>query len=567
MLLAFASISKKNVLGISLEFSNRARERWQHKNCSFRVETCLLSRDFPIPVDQSGFSYTFDLDVDEQCEYILSLSIHGETGGVFGSLRSSSPEVTGVSVTSTSTPQQQSLGIDVFFQERWEYDPFSDLPVEVLALIFTCLVEPSDLHVDFRQHSSIGEYLQRLRLVNVVFSKLALNTLCKVIGHFDYVDRRLPFGPNRPGLTRLEPLALFHRYPVPFAPHLRRLIVRDQRKYSREETWKILVDAFSLCKNLDWVVLILKPPFCRKNRRLAIHLLQALPNLRKLQFTCTRVHNDQRWDTQDLSCLLSRELQVSELTIQGWDLREHHDFDGARKSTKLVHLVIWSCPVHHKTLCAFLPFLTPAREEASSRPDFRFFYFSFWEGELAKAKDLLPFLLQSCHLTSLTIELRPPVYPDPNSDPELRPVVNTMFLDEHIYAFSNLTQMALDAGDPSSALVSPDFLLNFPFPRMRRLHLKWMYLSPSSILSFLSDRHKYSTEPFFLALITFYGDIPWTLNEFEERVKVVDKGEDASARGWKQWEDAAEGVLIYEGKSFSLCWNSNCCEPEPMYFW
>ncbi|KAH8924788.1 hypothetical protein BT69DRAFT_1318678 [Atractiella rhizophila] len=534
---------------IVFKFTRPARKVWNSKQCSFSVHDCVSDAHAlsSIPQDESLFPVTLVFDPDSQENFTLLLSVDPESGVITSSSR------TAESLSSCNCPRIIDTVISVFIQLAWVDDPFRELPYELMDMIFTAMIDADDVHIERRRKSHLPRYLQQLRLVNRQFAKTAFPTLCRVLGTF--TSPPVIFGSHRASHLSNSPLALFKRYPEATSSWMRQLVIRDSATESVNTTWILLIDVFKRCRNLNWIVLFVKPTADQNVRKAVLSHLLSLQRLTTLQITNCTEHGDCRWGTKDLSFLLSQTLLISRLAISGWDLREDDDFQTAQKPARLELLDIKSCPVHLKTLRAFLPLLLPSVTiEEGTLPTFTFLYEGFWPG-LVTPEDVLRLVNGSGALFyEVGCQLRP--FSKTQTEPLLRQLKP---LDEHFYSLKNVQVILLDGGDEGSNLISPQFLLGISkMPALIEVILNWCFIQADTIPSFLAAQEEYAeAKPQAISLIItpLIGDFPWTISEFNEKLCLIRNDEMESS-----FEETEVGIHHYRGRYFEIFWNEGGTE-------
>ncbi|KAH8919667.1 hypothetical protein BT69DRAFT_1352939 [Atractiella rhizophila] len=537
MFLALVSVvtaEQHNSVTTYFECTNRVRKLW--KSTSLLAVSTLISKDeaaFSERGDESVFPVTFEFDHDEECS--LCLLFHPEHCWIV-----SKEFILDNTSRSASTSPHPGVMVRIFVQEKWDYDPFTDLPPELMHLIFSSMIERDDLDISVRGNSNLPRYLQQIRLTNRFFAKTALSTLGCTLGTV-YSSRNMPglLGGQRDSGPRLSPLTFVRHYPAAFAPYLRQLFIGDRRDDPTDIIWSLLIQAFHLCKNLGWVVLFVRPPSNRTIRKIALTYLLSLPLLSHLQISNKVGHGASRWDANDLSLLLSRGLRVRDFSMLGWDLRVETNFSAAKTAVNLQFLTIRECLMTTSSLQLFLPFLLPQISPKVEEPIFYFIFEGFRHDSL-----------QPEQLFQLMAELRPHLR---HFTCQLGPWQGELALtllaavDDDILSLTGLRELVIDGNHEVSNLISDQFLYRVSqLPNLMELELLWCYVVPASIPTFILHHTKsthvpsihrdLSFSPIFgdpdstkrsLCISTLFGDLSWTVDQFTEQLRIVDYNSNA----------------------------------------
>ncbi|KAH8920211.1 hypothetical protein BT69DRAFT_1284193 [Atractiella rhizophila] len=424
------------------------------------------------------------------------------------------------------------------------------------------MVTSSDYDFTDRGSSRFFQHIQLLRCVCKRFNRLALTTLCRVLGTFVERPGGTTFGSARLAYLPVDPLDIFARYPESFAPYLKRIGLRGVVEPSNRtlRRWKLLLSAFGMCKNLNWIGISVKPPQKRKRKEALLRALGGLTNLNYLQLANKKNHGYSRWDSEDLAFLLRQTVvtKIERLILDGWDLSVFKEglFDASLTNPRMHLLQIRSCRIGFDVLQDILRFLLPHVDDYPIIPIpskgrvFRFSSF-FPNLGLMTPQSLVPLLLaHTTYIHGLWIELTS------HSRQEREHAMPKLphSIDHSVHGFHELRALSINGEHENSTLISATFLDGLDCPFLWLLQINFCFLNTSSILAFLSTYERYAsvrTSNLWMYYTPFWGDVEETAQDWARRLA----GLEGETGRFEDWKDGEMGDRVYEGKHFAFCYN------------
>ncbi|KAH8926297.1 hypothetical protein BT69DRAFT_1317689 [Atractiella rhizophila] len=506
-LVGFTKLDEEDALSVNVRFSSAAQTIWQESKSQLYLNILgtVSSLD---NADESRYPVCLQIEpsLDETSRF--NIYVQPARSRISASLQltdfvseSEYSEQCPRIYISTTFEGTEGVQLDISIFEQWTQDPFAALSNELIHLIFSSMIKLRDMQLYTRGDATLFRHLQRLRLVNRRFSIFGLTTLCKVFGSFEKPWSLTVSSPGVSSAGFIDPLRLFRAYPNYSAPYLRRLILKEMGG-NPERIWKNLRRILNFAENLEWLAIFLPPP---KDRVTTLNALSKIPSLKNLQLTGRKSHGSTRWNTEDLVQLLSNGLSVACLFIIGWDLTQPANFSGTRVSECLTEIVLKSNKLSKAVFEELALHLVPVRTVAPAQM-YRFFFF-----------------------TKYSIDTQ-----------------------------TELRVLYIDAAHAASNVISPTFLQDLTCPHLEELQLQYCYLDVSTIVDFIrfhaSQAPFAGREKFEFAWTCYFGDIPWTLDDFTLNLREADESPDKETE-MALWDEGGRDNFLYDGKRFAMLWN------------
>ncbi|KAH8925914.1 hypothetical protein BT69DRAFT_1317941 [Atractiella rhizophila] len=563
---------------VLVEYTVQAREEWNRSSYSINVfrSSIYLAPSAEQSQEKHGFIQTTVVAIDLQSPFLYQIYLASCSSGPLKAFVMAEKTILAPSIiiyadfTSGCTAR-------LLFRQTWERDPFAELPNEIILHIFAELKDEKTL--DFHQRGSSTFYrdIQSVRAVCRRFAKIGLLKLCQVLGRFVVQHP----GTNYRELQRvklpIDPLKLFEAYPTVLAPCL-------QTIDASTGPWAVWMRVFNSSHNVISVKFSLRCPFAKSARDAVWRSLSHLRNLKLLDTTSEKEQGQRRWNSADLSALLSHEFQeLLILGFRGWDLSNLSRSTQIKFAAKrLRNLMFNGCLISKDTFtavfptirpqCNISPYFVPVKQNRQLRVRSCF-------TKLFTPEDLLSSVVAHTEdLHALWVEMRGRYRRVLQADVLVLPRP----IDQYINRLRSLRRLVIDGGHEHSGIVSSQILLALnDCPFLWMLNLNWVYVDVDSLLPFLSSRRKYrdlwptreeiTDDPKFrgfnLSLTYFWGDCKWDADDFTVALRQLDV--DATASEYmKYWDEGDECDMDFNATWFRVIWNNGGAGPvDTERFW